>query len=497
MKKRILALLLAGLITASMASCVATGNQDEPGNDTEADQTLGNDTTTAPTEDETDPGDTEWTVVDETVFTLNQVSLREEPDTSGTVVKALAKEIQLHRTKVSEDWSYVETADGESGYVSNRYITAVNILGTDFTAVEGGEKIMYATDVVNVRLYPSADDKISDKKGAYQKDDEVTVVATNGKWYRVKFKTESDGTVLYYYVNASYLANEKGASSNDASQYESLFTALEIPEVKYTNAKVNVRTTPVAVDNDNLIVTLEKGAKVVVLKTGTVDGQGWSYVNAEVAPVKEGDPSTKVEGYVSSAYLTAEVAPESLTLDELIERYPSFTKLTKTVYVVKEKSLKVRSTPEYLEDDSNYVDTLNALTKVEVVAQGKTDLTWYIIKYVDEDSKVTYRFTSASATYTTTDSTGEWKLTLENLTATYSDYVVLDEAITITATAKANGYTKPETAKEAPFSVSAGATAKLVAKESKASGNVWYVIQATDGTLYFVPMQYFTLPEAN
>ena len=103
---------------------------------------------------------------------------------------------EVRGAAVSEDWSYVETADGESGYVSNRYITAVNILGTDFTAVEGGEKIMYATDVVNVRLYPSADDKISDKKGAYQKDDEVTVVATNGKWYRVKFKTESDGTVL-------------------------------------------------------------------------------------------------------------------------------------------------------------------------------------------------------------------------------------------------------------------------------------------------------------
>ena len=210
--------------------------------------------------------------------------------------------------------------------------------------------------------------------------------------------------------------------------------------------------------------------------------------------MKEGDPSTKVEGYVSAAYLTEETSNDKLSLDELIERYPSFSKVSKTVYVVKEKSLKVRSTPEYLEDDSNYVDTLEALTKVEVVAQGKTDLTWYIIKYVDEDQKVSYRFTSASATYTTPAESGEWKLTLENLTATYTDYILLDSPITITANAKANGYTKPETSATAPFSVSAGATAKLVAKENKATDNTWYVVEASDGTLYFVPMEYFTLP---
>jgi hypothetical protein len=262
----------------------------------------------------------------------------------------------------------------------------------------------------------------------------------------------------------------------------------------YTDAKVNIRTTPVAVDSANQIATLEKGAKVTVLKEGTVNEQKWCYVKAEIAPKKEGDPSTKVEGYVSAAYLTEEIANESLTLDQLIARYPAFTKTSKTVYVVKEMSLKVRSTPEYLTDDSNYVDTLEALTKVEVVAQGKTDLTWYIIKYVDENEKVSYRFTSASATYTTTDESGGWKLSLENLTATYSDYELVSPAVTITATAKANGYTKPETSATAPFSVLAGATAKLVAKENKAADNTWYVVQASDGTLYFVPMEYFTLP---
>jgi Spy/CpxP family protein refolding chaperone len=45
MKKRILALLLAGLLTASMVSCVASSDQDEPGNDTEEEQNYGDDTT--------------------------------------------------------------------------------------------------------------------------------------------------------------------------------------------------------------------------------------------------------------------------------------------------------------------------------------------------------------------------------------------------------------------------------------------------------------------
>ncbi|MBQ8309384.1 MAG: SH3 domain-containing protein [Clostridia bacterium] len=357
MKKRILALLLAGLITASFASCVASGDQENPDNDTEAEQTQG-ESTTPDDGTESTPDVTEWTSVDETVFTVSQVSLREDPDTSGDIVKALAKETQLHRTRVSENWSYVETTSGEKGYVSNRYITSVNILGTDFTTIAGGEKIMYATDVVNVRLYPSADD-FSDKKGSYSKDDEVTVVATNGKWYRVKFKTNSDGSVEYYYVNASYLSEEKGGTSIDMSQYESLFAPLTEEKVMYADGKVNIRTSPVVTeDGSNLITTLKSGAKVTVTKEGTVDGQKWYYAKAEIAPEKEGDPSKKVEGYITASYLTDETSPESMTLDELIVRYPTFSKLTKTVYVVKDKSLKVRSTPEYLEDDSNYVDTL-------------------------------------------------------------------------------------------------------------------------------------------
>lgn len=482
----------------SLVSCVASGEQDDPGDDTEQQQTQ-NDDTTDGEEDTTGPDEiVGWVDVDEDVYVVNRVTLREEPDTSGTAIDTLDKEMKLHRTRVSEDWSYVETSEGVKGYVSNKYITSVNILGTDFTAVSGGEKIMYATDALNVRLYPSAE-SFSEKMGSFQKDDEVCVVATNGKWYRVKYATVKDGveTVNYYYVNASYLADEKGAKPDDDSEYQDLFTTLTEPKTMYASEKVNIRSTPVAVDNENLIATLGKGVKVTVLKEGTVNDQKWCYVKAELAPEKEGDPSTKVEGYVSAAYLKNETTNDKLSLDELIARYPAFTKLSKTVYVVKEKSLKVRSTPEYLTDDSNYVDTLQALTKVEVVAQGKTDLTWYIIKYVDENEDISYRFTSASATYTTTDESGEWKLTLENLTATYTDYVVLDSAITITATAKANGYTKPETSATAPFSVSAGATAKLVAKENKSTDNTWYVVEASDGTLYFVPMEYFTLPAEN
>lgn len=501
MKKRILALLLAGLITASLASCVSSGTQNEPDNDTEAEQTQ-DESTTPRDEEDTDPIGSEWTSVDETVFTTSQVSMREEPDTSGDIIKALAKETQLHRTRVNEDWSYVETADGETGYVSNKYVTSVNILGTDFTAIEGGEKIMYATDVLNVRLYPCAD-TFSDKMGSYKKDDEVIVVATNGKWYRVKYTAEGSESPKYYYVNASYVATEKGASSGDASQYEPLFTALTEEKVMYANGQVNIRTTPVANkdDNSNLIATLKRGAKVIVMKEGTVDGQKWVYAKAEVE--QQGEKIDLVEGYIFASYLNAETAPESMTLDELVSYY-GFTKTAKTLYIIKGKSLNVRSTPSTANSD-NYVGTLSSKdsaesepTKVNVVAQGKVDkMSWYIITYVDGET-TSYRFISASATYTTANPSGEWKLTLENFNVTYSEYTVLETPVAITATRDVKGFATPETAENAPFSIKSGEKATLVAKESdKEDRYAWFVIQTTDGTLYFVSGAYFTGAASN
>ncbi len=491
MKKRILALLFAGLLTASLASCVSSGNQNDP-DDTESRQYYDSDQTTVKEDNTTNPSsDLSWTSVDESVYTHTKVSLRSEPKTSGEILKTLEAETQLHRTKVNSKWSYVETSDGTRGYVSNTYITATDILGGDFTSL-GEAKTMYATEGVKVRLYPCTDD-FSKQKGTYSKGDEVTVVATNGKWYKVKYKTEENGTVLYYYVSASYLSETKGGTSIDAGQYENQFTALETPVIKYTDAEnLNLRSAPV-VEKETIKYTFEKkGIKVTVLKTGTVDGSNWSYVKATVDPEKEGDPAQTLYGYVKSMYLTDTISVENMTLDQILDTYSQFTKTTKTLYVVKEQKLVVRSTPVYIKldvEENNYIDTLTECTKIEVVGKGTNDgLDWYIIK-TTEENVTRYRFISASATYTTPNENGEWQLTLDRLLDTYKNYTLLTTPKTITATAKANGYYKPVINKTVPYTLKVGETATLVAMES-GSDPTWYVIQVGE-TLYFVPASSF------
>lgn len=492
MKKRILALLFAGLLTASLASCVSSGNQNDP-DDTEPPQNNYGQTTEKG-DDTSDPGssDLEWTSVDDSIYTYKQCSLRAEPSTKGDVLQTLDKEVKLSRTKVSKNWSYVQTSDGTRGYVSNSYVTTTDILGNDFSTIT--ERTMYATAGVKVRLYPCTDD-FSKQIGTYSKDDAVTVVATNGKWYKVKYKTKENGTILYYYVSASYLSDEKGGTSVDVDQYEGKFTELETPLIRYTTAdQLNIRTAPV-VDKTTLLYTLEhSGVQVTVLKTGTVDDSNWSYVKVTVEPEKEGDPAQTLYGYVNSKYLTEKVSVENMTLEQILNTYPQFTQISKTLYVVKEQQLVVRSTPVYIDlkdedKDNNYVDTLKSLTKIEVVGKGANDgLNWYIIKTTEKDA-TRYRFISASASFTTPNENGEWQLTLDNLLDTYQNYTLLDTPRTITATAKANGYYKPETNNTVPYTLKVGESAKLVAKET-GSNPTWYVIQVGD-TLYFVPAASF------
>ncbi|MBQ8416571.1 MAG: SH3 domain-containing protein [Clostridia bacterium] len=501
MKNRILALLLAGLLTATMAACSTSGSQSG-GTET------GPSITTPKEDDSTTPDpDKEWQTVNKKVYTHKEVTLRDEPSSSGKAVKTLAAALELNCTKVSTAWSYVEY-QGAYGYVSNAYITDTNILGTDFEGVPGGEKIMYANaKTITVRLYPSTAD-FSTEKGSYALNEEVTVIASNGQWYKVKYETKS-GTVDYY-VHISCLSDEKVIDPDDMTQYEGMFKDAPADTYLFTNCRVNFRKAPNK--NASLIETLDAGVEVRVIQTGTVpsgETREWSYVEIKIAPEKEGDATTYKYGYISSDCLSATNPSGEMDLDDLLDLYPMFTEANKTMYIITGEddggnSINVRSTPSFPKDGekSNLLISITSkktdVASVKIVATGGVydEATWVIIEYTDDkgtadtsDDKTVYGFITTK--YLTTDSTGKEAVTLDSLLIKHPGFEVCQTETTITATKKANCYTAPENGKTPAKTLQSGDEVTLVAVETGSARNVWYVIKDASGNYYFVGMEFF------
>ena len=144
MKKRIVALLLAGLMSAAALTSCRVQNTNPGGTEPENPTTPTE--TTTPDNPYKPPVET-WQDVDKSVYTFNEVKLRQQASNTGSALANIPKETELHCTKQSTSWYYVEYKKGEetiSGYVSKASVTEANILGTDMVAVDGGSKIMYA-----------------------------------------------------------------------------------------------------------------------------------------------------------------------------------------------------------------------------------------------------------------------------------------------------------------------------------------------------------------
>ncbi len=479
MKKRVIALLMAGLLTASMVSCVATGGPGDGSTEPQQQITTPDDAGTT----DAGPGIT-WQNVDQTVYTLDSVKLREEPSTSATVIQTLPKETELRRVRTSTSWSEVEY-NGKKGYVSNVYLTGVDLLGKNFTAVDGGSKVMYANAKVTIRLYPTTEE-FSSKIGYFEVNDEVKVVAANDKWSKIEYKVKEE--TKYYFVNSHYLSASKVTDPNDPTQYESFFTACDPELERYIKGTekdtVNFRVAPNL--NSNFVDTPTKGVltggmKVTVLKTGTVNEINWSYIEVKFDPANAGDPPTFKYGYVSSSYLAESAGTTVLTLDDLLALYPNaFTKVQKTMYVKNTtSSLTVRSAPD-LDDEKNIVDYYNTKQAVNVVASGSyNDVNWCVV----EAGAGKYYFVGAS--HLTSDPEGEPVLELSDIPVQYTEFT-LCTAETVKATGMANCYETPAATGKPAKSIAAGTTVTVVAKQTGARQNVWWVIQDEAGTLYFV-----------
>ena len=508
MKKRILALLLAGVLAASLVSCV-DGDEDPAEGDGTTESTTESGDGYAPSEDEFEEDDV-WVEKTATVYTHSTAYLRKEADGSSDSVTTVPSASTLTRTKVSSTWSFVTYTDETGnntyeGYISNNYITATNITGSDFQPVANGTQICYALDALNARKYPVAAD-YSTKMGSFEKDAEIRVVATNGAWLKVLYSTDEEAeTETYYYVSALYVSAEKGGAPLATDPYEASFVEITPAKTMYiSQAGYRLRNEPIVSKDTVLYTFATAGVKVLVTKQGNVtDGDGevmsWSYVTAFIPAKTAGDPTTTIEGYIATESLTEEHPGilNSTTVSEVLALYPTFVSITpKTMYIVKNASsengttVNLRATPEI--KSTNIISSVTTKkdavkpTEIKVVATNNAD--WYVIERTDTKGNVSYAFINADPSYVTSDPAGDVKITPENLSA-LKNFQVLEQVRTITATGVANGYSLPKVGDKVQYPMKEGDTATLVAVETGANPT-WYAIDV-NGVIYFVGMEFF------
>jgi SH3-like domain-containing protein len=491
MKKRIVALLLAGLMSAAALTSCRVQNTNPGG--TEPQGSTPTQTTPTPDNPYQPPVET-WQDVNKSVFTFNEVKLRQQATNTGTALATIPKETELHCTKQSTSWYYVEYKKGEetiSGYVSKASVTEANILGTDMVEVDGGSKVMYVkTTTLNVRLYPSDNDNFSTKMGSYKLNEAVTVLATNGTWARVQY---AEGKI--YYVAYAYLSDTEVEDPNDETKYEGLFNDVDGTPTMYVDNVSQVKFRKAPNTSSDELLALAKGAAVTVLKTGEVDGKQWAYAVVEVAPTKPGDAPTYVKGYISFDCLS--YTNGDMTVDQLIARYPTFEKTDVTVmYVVVDSAITIRSNPVFPEEGednslSNPKSTAESVKSLKILATGVVDETqWFIVEYVKKDGEnekvITGFIANGAMKYLTTDPNGKVTLTPDDVLVKYpNQFVKLETPVTVTTNALANCYGTPETAKEPLKQLAAGTTVTLVATPIDNFTN-WALIQDAEGAYYFV-----------
>jgi hypothetical protein len=227
MNKKLLTLLLAGLLVASMAACTPNKPNDDTtdsGNTPEDSYIVigtdenGNDVTEIPSQepetDPFDPSETNPTFVDVTkkvvvfagVATVRTSTVLADNNAVGWPSEGKLLDV----TGESENWYRITySVDGEDKECYIAKTVAADASALDgYTDVE--EEVEIIVDAVNVRSYPSTASNLS-VRGSLKKGAKVTRVAVSEKWSRIFFEvvseteTDAEGNakveIKHYYVS--------------------------------------------------------------------------------------------------------------------------------------------------------------------------------------------------------------------------------------------------------------------------------------------------------
>ncbi|MBR2019678.1 MAG: SH3 domain-containing protein [Clostridia bacterium] len=495
MKKRILALLLAGLLTASLAACVSSNKRPDDdttdsGTGTEPDQTREEGTTTG--EDSV----ILWEDAEGTLYvTVNNLTLTPVDSENSSLKVSMMDE--LTRVKISaDDKRSIVEKDGVQYYVSNASVSDQDLLGKNFTALEA-EKTMHVISPVQIRTYASTDNSFSTPIRLLAVGDTVQAVATGEAcdmtWYKIKVVDPETEAISYYFVSANtkYLSEDPNGSTE--VDYSEHFTACETPFVMYVRDKMNLnlRSTPDA-DADNIIRSLTATTEVKILAMGKESYENWYQVKV-ADPKVAGMPQTYSIGYVNASYLD----PTNGSFEQLVAHY-GFTAFNATMYATTD-GLGVRTTPHIPGENAttNRIDDLMKKEQVQVVAIGDVEnIPWCMIEREEgtgDNKKTVYLFVSAN--YLTTDPNGEPMVSLEELLTRYPEFAKEETESKVYATEKTYGFSSltntPPTVDNAKLTIESATELTLVAKGTKYDLSM-YIVQDSKGAYYFVFAEFFS-----
>ncbi len=482
MKKRLLALLLAGLLTASLAACTTeTGREDQSNNGTEAEQTMAPD-------GPQDPTVAGWTNVDETVYVAVKDGITLTAVDGGAAVKANIGDA-LRRTRISNTGKSEVEKNGIKYYTDSDKLTADDIVGAKFTACDPTVRYINDKDA-NVRALAIKTSASIAKPGL---NTAVSVIATGmvGEENWSKIELQKDGSTVTCFIRSDLLSADK-VTDPDTIDYTGYFTGCT-PTAKYLNSDVTLRKNPHK--GSTALEWPVKGSTVTVIATGTVSDIEWSRVQY-VKKGSEGYPDVTLTGYIQSSFLHKQLN----SLEDVLSEYPGFTRLAEAKTMYGTGTYKIRTSPKLDTKDENVKlfirkpgDALaaNEVSSVKVVATGyvNDEVPWCVVEYTDGDGKTHYLFTSMNGL--TPESTGAVVVDLNTLVKKYS-LTEEKDPVAMKATGKVYCWTEPNTSQEPKTELKSGDPVTVYARGT-VNGSKWILFQL-DGSdvFYFAGEQSFT-----
>ena len=476
MKRTISLMILAGMLTAGLASCVVKGGGEGSGEVPTGTQpiyqitTESSEDTNTPAAPTNDPTQVVYTAVDDVVYVASaSASVKLVSDVTQT--KNLKQLTELHRIGTSSAWCKVEYEEKEY-YISAKLITTDDIGEKTFVECE---KTLYTTDSLKIRPYASTNDTFAKELKVVPKATEVKVVAQSDLKGWSKVEVVYDDKTYNGFMGTKYLTTEATGEENDFSM---LFTPMDSPAQMYVSVgQVAVRERPYK-DGQEMGL-LKENAAVTVLAKGTVEGMEWCAIEYET------------DTYETMNYF---VAADCLSLvggsvEQLLAFYDQLEKFAepKTFYISADR-VNVRRTPAVVE--GNISETLSHKTQVKAIAMGtftesdgSTSTTWCLV----ETASGKYGFVSYK--YLTSNSDG-------TPAPAVLDLSFLLEKYGFTATEEVNKkfkvgnsglYGEPTTTVECK-KLAEGTVVKVVAQGETTtafgSKNGWYIVEY-QGYYYF------------
>ena len=333
----------------------------------------------------------------------SNLNVRSTASTSGSIKGKLSAGTVVTVLSEKNGWSQIKTSKVE-GYVSSEYLTSISTpdKGTDKNEAKQPEKAptgkemkvnVQAGSNLNVRSTASTSGSI---KGKLSAGTVVTVLSEKNGWSQIK-TSKVEG-----YVSSEYLTSistpDKGTDKNEAKQPEKAPTGKEMKVNVQAGSNLNVRST--ASTSGSIKGKLSAGTVVTVLS----EKNGWSQIK-----------TSKVEGYVSSEYLTSISTPDKGTdKNEAKQPEKAPTGIEKIVNVQAGSSLNLRSTPS---TSGKILGKLPAGTVVIVQAEGNG---WSKVKVNNLEGYVSTEYLSTkgngSANATINKNYVNYNLTLEEMT---------------------------------------------------------------------------------